>query len=111
MTVDELTDQTMRPRIEGTVPLATDADAKKAKRGYDTALRGVLVYDIEKKAITRFDLVAVGEHWGEGTFTGKARPGRQPLGVAFELASGKSAADLVPPQGAREYEEYLGQRR
>jgi hypothetical protein len=107
MTLAELTDQTMRLRVEGTALLATDADARKAKRGYDVALRGTLVYDMEKKAITRFELVALGEHWGEGRFTPGARPGRKPLGVAFELA-GDKPADRVPPQAAREYEEYMG---
>jgi hypothetical protein len=107
MTTEELTDQTMRLRIEGAALLSTDLDTKRAKRGYDVALRGTLVYDVEKKAVTRFDLVAVGEHWGEGRYTPGARPGRKPLGVAFELA-GDRPADRVPPQAARDYEEYMG---
>ena len=29
-----------------------------------------------------------GDHWGEGAWTGGARPGRTPFGVAFELSAG-----------------------
>src|SRR5262249_189409 len=50
------------------------------------------------KAIDRFDIVAVGDHWGQGPHTRRPRPGRQPLGGVFELASGKARADLGPPQ-------------
>jgi hypothetical protein len=76
----------------------------------DVRLLGHIGIDRATRMIDRFDVVAVGDHWGQGTFTGGARPGRQPLGIAFELAGGKSAADLVPPQAAREINEYLGQR-
>jgi hypothetical protein len=107
MTTEELTDKTVRLRIEGTALLSTDLDTRKAKRGYDVALRGTLVYDVENEAITRFDVVALGEHWGEGRYTPGARPGRKPLGVAFELV-GDRPADRVPPQGARDYDEYMG---
>jgi hypothetical protein len=46
-------------------------------------------------------VVAWGDHWGEGRFTPGARPGRQPLGVVFTLADPGDPADRVPPQGAR----------
>ena len=52
-------------------------------------------------------LVALGDHWGEGQYTRGARPGRQPLGVAFELTKGEAPADRVPPQGARMAQTYF----
>jgi hypothetical protein len=107
MLVEEASEKTVRLKVTGAALMATDADPAKAKRGYDATLSGVIVYDVEKKVITRFDLVAVGDHWGQGTYTPGARPGRQPLGVAFELARGKPA-DLVPPQAARDYNDYIG---
>jgi hypothetical protein len=107
LTTEEVTDRTVRLWIEGAALLSTDLDTRRAKRGYDVALRGTLVYDVAKKAVTRFDLVAVGEHWGEGRYTPGARPGRKPLGVAFELA-GDRPADRVPPQAARDYADYMG---
>src|SRR5579872_2827812 len=89
--VEDTAAKTIRMRLEGTVLLASAADPAKARRGYDASLLGALVYDVEKKAITRFDLVALGDHWGQGTFTPGARAGRMPLGIAVELASGKPA--------------------
>jgi hypothetical protein len=107
MTVEEVSAGQVRLRLDGSALLSTDADTKKADRGFDVRLLGHIAFDRDKKAVTRFDVVAVGDHWGEGTFTGGARPGRTPLGVAFELSHGDSAADLVPPQGARELPRYL----
>ncbi len=95
-------------RLEGSVLLSTVADPKAAKRGYDAKISGHIHYDASKQAIDGFDLVAVGEHWGDGPYTRGARPGRTPLGVAFELATGDSAADHVPPQGARVVDDYFG---
>jgi hypothetical protein len=92
-------------RLEGSVLLATNADLAKADRGYEARLLGYVAHD--GKNITRFDLVAVGDHWGEGTYTRNARPGRQPLGVAFELARGDRPSDKVPPQAAREIGAYV----
>ncbi|MDH3583862.1 MAG: hypothetical protein OER86_06570, partial [Phycisphaerae bacterium] len=76
--------------------------------GYDARLQGRIEYDRSRKRFTRFDAVALGEHWGAGRYTGKARPGRQPLGIAFELLEGKSPADRVPPQAIREIGAYYG---
>jgi hypothetical protein len=109
--VESTTAKEIRLRLEGSALLATSADARKAKRGFDVALRGHLLYDRTRKAITRFDLVAVGDHWGEGHFTRNARPGRKPLGIAFELSPNKSPGDRVPPQAAREIGLYLGRYR
>jgi hypothetical protein len=111
LTVEEVTPAVVQLRLDGSALLATDADASKAARGFDVRLAGQIRYDRAKKVIDRFDVVAVGEHWGQGPFTGGARAGRQPLGVAFELASGDSAADLVPPQAARDINAYLGHGR
>lgn len=111
LTVTEVTPTTVRLRLEGTALLATDADAARAKRGFEVRLLGEIHGDRARGALTRFDVVAIGDHWGEGTFTRNARPGRQPLGVAFELAPMPTPADLVPPQAAREIGAYLGRTR
>lgn len=108
LTVTEVTPERVRLRLEGSALLSTDADADRAKRGYDVRLRGHVGYDRAKKALDRFDVVALGEHWGEGTYTRDARPGRTPLGVAFELAAKDDASARVPPQAARDLGEYLG---
>jgi hypothetical protein len=110
LTVVKASAKSVKLRLDGTVLLATDADVEKSNRGYDVALLGhiELVRDAKSSKLTRFDVVALGDHWGQGSLTRGARPGRQPLGVSFELASGKSPADQVPPQAARNINEYLG---
>ena len=82
-------------QLRATVQLKT----AKGDRGYEAELLG----RIETKAgkVTRLDVVAKGEFWGEGTFTRNAPKGRFPLAIAFTLADGKDAADTIPPQGSR----------
>ena len=96
----------IRLELTGNVLLATDTDVKSAKRGYDAALRGDLRVDRASGTFTKFNVVALGEHWGEGTYTGGARPGHTPFGVAFELADPNRDADRVPPQAIREVGAY-----
>jgi hypothetical protein len=110
LTVEEAAKTTVRLRMDGSALLSTDAKPEKAARGFDVRLLGYVEYDSRAKKITRFDLVALGDHWGQGGYTGGARPGRQPLGIAFELSPGKSAADQVPPQAAREIGRYLARK-
>lgn len=107
LTVESVTASEYRLRLSGNALLADNADASKSKRGFDAALFGDLRYDRKSGTFTRFDITAVGEHWGEGTFTRNARRGRQPLGVAIELA-GDKPADKIPPQFAREWNAYFG---
>ena len=95
-------------RLEGSVLLATNANPAKAERGYEARLFGYLHFDRIRKVVDRLDIVAVGEHWGEGEYTSGARPGRKPLGIALELVKGERAADKIPPQAARDLEDYLG---
>jgi hypothetical protein len=109
-TVEEATAEKIRLRLDGSALLSTDKSADKADRGFDVRLLGYLNYDRRKKAIDRFDVVALGKHWGKGTYTGGARPGHTPLGIAFELA-GNAPADRVPPQGIRDIYEYLPRER
>jgi hypothetical protein len=94
--------------LSGDVLLATAADPEKADRGYDARLRGELRYAPAKQTFDRFDVAAVGEHWGEGTYTRGSRPGRSILGVALGPVAGDRATDRVPPQAAREIGAYLG---
>lgn len=68
-------------------------------RGYEGQLRGTVERDGD--TITRFDLVALGDHWGEGRYTRGARPGKTPLAVTFTLADLQKPADRIPPQGIR----------
>jgi hypothetical protein len=79
----------------------------KARRGYDVRFGGEIRLDRTKKSLDRLEISAVGEHWGSGTYTPGARPGRTPLGIAFELSRGDKPGDRVPPQAAREWGAYV----
>ena len=104
--VDEVTANEVRLKLTGSIVLATHANLKSAKRGYDAVLSGDIRYEPGQGKITRFKVVAIGAHWGDGEFNEGARPGRTPLGVAFELGDPTRAADRVPPQFIREGGDY-----
>lgn len=111
LTVTDVTKDTVNMKLEGSVLLATGADPERASRGFDVRLLGYISCDINKQALTRFDAVAVGDHWGRGPHTRNARPGRTPLGVSFELVRGNTPADRIPPQAARHLDTYLATGR
>jgi hypothetical protein len=110
LTVEEATPARVRLRLEGTALLATDPQPDRAARGYDVHLLGYLEGNPAQQKLERFDLVALGNHWGHGTYNGGERRGRTPLGVAFELVPADVPANRVPPQGARNWQEYLGRQ-
>jgi hypothetical protein len=109
--LEAVSDTGVRLKLVGHALLSTNADEKRADRGFDVHLLGDIEIDTRKGRLTRFDVVAVGDHWGEGTYTRGARPGRTPLGVAIEIAAEGSQGRDVPPQAARELPEYLGTGR
>jgi hypothetical protein len=106
--ITEVTEKTVAMRLEGAALLATDAEPAKSGRGYDVRFGGEIRLDRAKKTLDRFEISAVGDHWGKGTYTPGARPGRTPLGIAFELSRGDKPGDRVPPQAAREWGAYVG---
>lgn len=71
----------------------------RGDRGYEAELRGAV--EVKEGAVVRFDMVALGDFWGEGSFTRGAPKGRYPLAIAFTLADGTDVADRIPPQGSR----------
>jgi hypothetical protein len=81
--------------LRGTVHLETD----DGKRGYEAQLMGKL--EVRSGKVVRFDMVADGNFWGAGPYSGNAPKGRFPFAVGFRLADGTEAADQVPPQGSR----------
>lgn len=109
LTVVSATAEAVELRLEGEVVLAADADIDKADRGYEVRLIGTLRYLPASKTFDRFDVTAVGTHWGETTHTPGARPGKSLLGVTFELAADRPG-DKVPPQGIRDRDDYLGKQ-
>jgi len=108
LVVEKVTPQIVRLRVQGSAILSSSPDTRSSDRGFDADVLGYVEFEPVGRTVTRFDLVAVGEHWGEGSFTRGARPGHSWLGIAFELAAPGSIGYDVPPQGARELADYLG---
>ena len=81
--------------ITGSAHLETEDGA----RGYIANLRGKV--EVTDDRVTNLTLVAHGDCWGEGRFTGGAPKGKFPLAVTFRLADGSDTADAIPPQGSR----------
>jgi hypothetical protein len=96
-------------RLEGEALMTSKPEVEKADRGYEVRLLGSLRYVPGKKVFDRFDITAVGSHWGEPFHAGTARPGKSLLGVTFELG-GDRPGDKVAPQGVREVDDYYGRK-
>lgn len=82
-------------KLTGTVHLET----ARGDRGFQADLLGFV--DTQNGRVVRFDLVALGEFWGEGPFTRGAPRGRFPLAISCMLADGSDIADRIPPQASR----------
>ena len=55
-----------------------------------------------KKVITRFDVVAMGDHFGRlGIADSAARVGLQPLGISFELVTAMRRGPIPPGISAK----------
>ncbi len=81
--------------VRGQVHLET-ADGK---RGYRAEFLGKA--EASGNEVSRFDLVAKGDFWGEGQYTGGAPKGKFPLAVAFRIGDGSDPADKILPHGAK----------
>jgi hypothetical protein len=106
LTVEAVSPSSVRLRLDGFARLGDEAprDVAEGKRasvdrwGYEPRVLGFIDYDRAKKAITRFDVVALGEHFGRlGICDSATRVGLQPLGISFELVTGDAPADRIPP--------------
>ena len=91
--------------IKGTALMATAADVAKSKRGFEISLCGKIEVNASGRP-DRFDLVALGEHWGDGPYTKGSRPGRAPLGISLRLGNPENPADLIRPQGSHWIQGY-----
>ena len=86
-------------KLSGRVHLETPS----GDRGYECQLVGIVA--VEKDRVTRFDVVAKGQFWGQGRYTRGAPEGKFTLAVALRLADGSDVADRIPPQGSRGWVE------
>lgn len=118
--VEEVNDSLVRWRAVGFAHLGSTYDASKATTpngplpfGYEASLHGIIEYDRTKQVMSRFDLIALGDVWGRwGDANNNSqtveRPGRNPVPIAFELATGASPTERIPPGGNGSYVEKTG---
>lgn len=107
LTVAAVESRTVRLRLEGFAKFGKAPPAAVVNGniacfddwGYEPRVLGFLEYDPHKRILARFDIVALGDHFGRlGLGRGApSRIGLQPLGVAFELVNGDQPADRIPP--------------
>jgi hypothetical protein len=115
LVVDDVSPPRIQMHLTGFVHWGSDYDESKATtpngplgQGFETPLHGRLEYDRRTRAFTRFDIVAPGSVWGRwGDANGKSmyveRSGRTPFGFAFEIATGDSPTNRIPPGGNGRY--------
>lgn len=118
--VEEASQERIRLRLEGFARLGADyptaekvsASGGDGAYGYEPQILGYLAFDASRQRLDRFDMIALGDFYGTLRGDGRNfyRPGRTPLGVAFELVNEHSpAADWrVAPRGAQYPEDYFG---
>lgn len=107
LTVEQASSAGVRLRLDGAALLVRRAGPESAERGFAVRLLGYLHHDTARRKLDRFDVVALGDHWGDGPYTSGSRPGRTALGIAFTLTSGASPVDRIPPHAARELDSYF----
>jgi hypothetical protein len=106
VTVEQISPESLQLRLHGSCRVATARPealiAETNDKGDYYQLLGYLKYDVAKKAITRFDLIAFSE---TGYYdTDSAIKLATPLAIAFQLSPGQSDMDRFPPFGfSQEY--------
>ncbi|MEX1098647.1 MAG: hypothetical protein WED34_21550 [Planctomycetales bacterium] len=106
LTVEESSSKTVRLKLAGDLALEQD-HRDGTTLSYRPAVLGYITYDVPKEAVTRFDMLVLGEEQGRlggpeyvsGLFS-------QPrlLGIAFELVSDPSPAEKIRPHAAKKLE-------
>jgi hypothetical protein len=84
---------------EGRLTGSVHTEIKSGERGYQAQLLGFVT--AKEGKLTRFDVVAKGLFWGEGTYTRNAPKGKFPFAVALALITEEDPGWHVPPGGAR----------
>ena len=98
LVVEAVSGARVRLRIEGHARLARSGHRGLPTK-YDPSILGYLVYDRESRSVTELKMIALGDVLN--TPRG-VRPGRHPLGIAFELVLDPTPAERVVPRGGRD---------
>ena len=111
LTVDKMDEQTLVLRLDGYAHLGREFDLKLRSepnsRGSELRLVGQVHYDRKKQALTRFDVVGIGNAWGNqmNYVRREVRLDQYPwmYGIACELVTGDAPQDRIPPYNLLHY--------
>ncbi len=111
LTVERVTPQAMELRLDGYARLGKELDDKTRTeshtRGCDVRVLGFATIDRKTHKFTRLDIVGIGQAWGNKmNYVGReVRLDNYPwhYGIACELVTGDSPADLIPPYNLLHY--------
>jgi hypothetical protein len=111
LTVQRVDEKTVLLRLDGYARLGkeldTDLRAQPNSRGSEVRVLGYVGYDRSKQAISRFDVVGVGQAWGNkmNYLQREIRLDQYPwtYGIACELVTGNSPQDRIPPYNLLHY--------
>jgi len=111
LTVQQVDGDTLVLRLDGYAHLGKEFDIKlrsePKSRGCELRLLGTVHYDTKKQAITRFDVVGVGQAWGNqmNYVRREIRLDQYPwmYGIACELVTGDAPQDRIPPYNLLHY--------
>jgi hypothetical protein len=111
LTVLQADDKTIVLRLDGYARLGRELDeklrTKPNSRGCEVRVLGYVHYDKKKGALTRFDVVGVGNAWGNkmNYLSREIRLDQYPwlYGIACELVTGAAPQDRIPPYNLLHY--------
>ncbi len=111
LTVERVTPAGVDLRLDGYGRLGKEFDpqlrSEPRSRGCEIRVLGRLHYHAEKQAFDRFDIVGVGEAWGNKMdyVRREVRLDRYPwlYGIACELVTGDAPVDRIPPYNLLHY--------
>ena len=98
-------DLKLKPLADTSFELSGKVLVSDDTRGFEADVSGKIEVDSQERA-TRFDMVVVGDHWGHSEFTGGSRPGKAPLGIAFQLGDLTKSEDRIRPQASHWLQGY-----
>ena len=121
LTVQRADDRVVVLRLDGSAQLGKELDEKLRSRpnsrGCELRVIGAVVYDRQRRVITRFDVAGVGRAWGNkmGYVQREVRLDQYPwlYGIACELVTGDAPQDRIPPYNLLHYNSagpYFGSR-
>lgn len=106
--VEAATGSEIQLRLEGSFVMSRPAHDGDGGRSFAVRLIGRVHYDGGSHRIDRFDMVAMGEHRGNGPHMAALPPGPHVVGIAFEQIDENEPFARIPPHGARHPEDYWG---